>query len=188
MAPVRRGGRATTLGGDQLLWSEAEGARGTRWRESLVRDGALVRSLLVEVSTAGRPTRLEITTPAGLLTLHPAPDEAALHGNIVGADGIQHLAFEWSTEHELLIFGSPASATITLRRLGRALVVGASRELDVLRIEDDLDPRPARWHVERIARHAWHLRDPDGTDERRLTVDDDGRPLSSDAVTWPLET
>jgi hypothetical protein len=187
VAPVRRGGRATTLGGDQLLWSEAGGARGTRWRESLVRDGALVRSLLVEVSTAGRPTRLEIATPAGLLTLHPERDESALHGNVVGADGIQHLAFVWSSEHELLIFGSPASATISLRRLAGTLVVGSSRELDVLRIEDDLVPRPARWHVERIARHAWHLRDRDGTDERRLTVDDDGRPLLADAVTWPLE-
>jgi hypothetical protein len=187
MAPVRRGGRATTLGGDQLLWSEAEGARGTRWREALVRDGSLLRSLLLEVSTDGRPTRLEITTPAGLLTLHPEPDESALHGNVVGADGIQHLAFGWSTEHELLIFGSPASATITLRRLAGTLVVGASRNLDVLRIDDDLDPRPARWHVERIARHAWHLRDRDGTDERRLTVDDEGRPLLTDAVSWPLE-
>lgn len=187
MAPIRRGGRAATLGGDQLLWSEAEGARGTRWREALVREGALVRSLMLEVSTAGRPTRLEITAPTGLLTLHPEPDESALQGNVVGADGIQHLVFEWSTEHELLIFGSPASATITLRRLAGTLVAGAARDLDVLRIDDDLDPQPARWHVERIAGHAWHLRDRDGTDERRLTVDDDGRPLLTDSVTWPLE-
>ena len=188
MAPVRRGGRATTIGGDQLLWSEAEGARGTRWRESLVRDGVLVRSLLLEVSAAGRPTRLEVTAPAGLLTLHPEPDESALHGNVVGADGIRHLAFPWSGEYELLIFDSPASATITLRKLAGSLVVGATRVLDVLRIDDDLDPRLARWNVERIARHAWHLRDRDGTDERRLTVDEDARPLLTNAVTWPLET
>lgn len=152
-----------------------------------MRDGALVRSLLFEVSTGGRPTRLEIATPAGLLTLHPEPDESALHGNVVGAHRIRHLAFGWSTEHELLIFGSPASATITLRRLARTLVAGASRDLDVLRIDDDLDPQPARWHVERIARHGWHLRDRDGTDERRLTVDDEGRPLLTDAASWPLE-
>ncbi len=187
MAPVRRGGRATTIGGEQLVWSEAEGARGTRWRESLVRDGALIRSLLLEVSTAGRPTRLEMTATAGLLTLHPEPDESELHGNVVGADGIRHLAFPWSGEHELLIFGSPASATITLRRLAGTLVVGATRVLDVLRIDDALDPRPARWNVERTARHAWHLRDMDGTDERRLTVGDDGRPLLTDDVAWPLE-
>ncbi len=188
MAPVRRGGRATTIGGDQLLWSEAEGARGTRWRESLMRDGALVRSLLLEVSTAGRPTRLEMTASAGLLTLHPEPDESELHGNVVGADGIRHLAFPWSGAHELLILGSPASATITLRRLARTVVVGTTLALDVLRIDDALDPRPARWNVEQIARDAWSLRDLDGTDERRLNVDDDGRPLLADAVSWPLET
>jgi hypothetical protein len=188
MAPVRRGGRARTIGGDLLLWSEAEGARGTRWRESLVRDDELVRSLLLEVSAAGRPTRLEVTAPAGLLTLHPEPDESALHGNVVGADGIRHLAFPWSGEHELLIFGSPASATITLRRLAGRLVVGANRVLDVVRIDDDLDPRVARWNVERVARHAWHLRDVDGSEERRLSVDDDGRPLLADDVSWPLET
>ena len=188
MAPVRRGGRATTIGGDQLIWSEAEGARGTRWRESLMRDGALVRSLLLEVSTVGRPTRLEMTAMAGLLTLHPEPGESELHGNVVGVDGIRHMAFPWSGGHELLIFGSPASATITLRRLAGTLVVGETRVLDVLRIGDDLDPRPARWSVERTARHAWHLRDMDGTEERRLTVDDDGRPLLTDGVTWPLET
>lgn len=188
MAPVRRGGHATTIGGDLLLWSEAEGARGTRWRESLMRDGVMVRSLLLEVSPAGRPTRLEVTAPGGLLTLHPEPDESALHGNVVAADGIRHLAFHWSGEHELLIFGSPASATITLRRLAGALVVGASRVLDMVRIDDDLEPRDARWNVERVAHHAWHLRDIDGSEERRLSVDDDGRPLLADAVTWPLET
>lgn len=187
MAPVRRGGRATTIGGDLLLWSEAEGARGTRWRESLIRDGAMVRSLLLEVSAAGRPTRLELTAPAGLLTLHPEPDESELHGNVVGADGIRHLAFPWSGEHELLILGSPASTTITLRRLAGMLVVGASRVLDVVRIDDDLDPRVAHWNVERVARHAWHLRDVGGSEERRLSVGDDGRPLLPDDVAWPLE-
>jgi hypothetical protein len=187
MPPVRRGGRATTIGGELLIWSEAEGARGTRWREGLQRDGALVRSLLLEVSAAGRPTRLEMTTSAGLLTLHPEPDESKLHGNIVEADGITHLSFPWSAEHELLILGSPASATITLRRLTQALVVGATRTLEVLRIDDELDPRPARWGVERIARHAWHLREIGGSEERRLTLDDEGRPLLTDGVSWPLE-
>lgn len=187
MTPVRRGGRATTIGGDQLLWSEAEGSGGTRWRESLVRDGALIRSLLLEVSTAGRPTRLEITATAGLLTLHPDADERKLHGNVVGADGIRHLTFPWSIDHELLIFGSPASATITLRRLAGTIGVGATQVVDVLRIDDALDPRPALWTMRRTARHAWHLRDADGTEERRLTLDHDGRPLLTDSVTMPLE-
>jgi hypothetical protein len=58
----------------------------------------------------------------------------------------------------------------------------------VLRIDDELDPRPARWGAERIARHAWHLREIGGSEERRLTLDDEGRPLLTDAVSWPLET
>ena len=153
-----------------------------------MRDGSLAWSVLLEASTAGRPTRLEVTAPAGLLTLHPESDESELHGNVVGADGIRHLAFAWSGGHELLILGSPASATITLRRLAGILGVGASRVIDVLRIDDQLDPRPARWKVERTDDHAWRLGDTDGSDEERLTVDEDGRPLLTDAVTWPLET
>jgi hypothetical protein len=111
-----------------------------------------------------------------------------LDGNVVGADGIRHLAFSWSGDHELLIFGSPASATITLRRLARTITVGATRALEVVRIDDALDPRAERWDVERIARLAWSLRDTNGTEERRLTVDDDGRPLLADSAVWPLET
>jgi hypothetical protein len=187
MAPIRRAGRATTVGGEILTWTEAEGTHGTRWREALERDGTLIRSLLLEVSAAGRPTRLEITTAAGLLTLHPEPDESALHGNVVRGGGVEHLAFPWSPAHEVLILGSPASATITLRRLARQTVVGASRPIDVLRIDDALEPRPTRWTAERVARHAWHLRSVDGLEERRLTVDDEGRPVLTDALSWPLE-
>ncbi len=175
------------MGGESLTWTEAEGRRGTRWREALRRDGSLVRSLLLEVSASGRPTRLEVTTAAGLLTLHPEPDESALHGNVVRGDGVDHLSFGWSAEHELLVFGSPASATITLRRLADLMVVGATRTIDMLRIDDTLEPRAARWTAERIARHAWHLRDADGHEERRLTVDDEERPLLTDAISWPLE-
>jgi hypothetical protein len=187
VAPVRRGGRAITLGGARLTWTQAEGARGTRWREALERDGQLVRSLLLEVSGTGRPTRLEVTTRAGLLTLHPEPDESAMHGNMVGGEEVRHLVFGWSPEHELLVLESPASATITLRRLADRMVVGARRTVDVLVIDDALDPLPSRWSFERIARHGWHLRDADGEIERRLTLDEDGRPVLGEAITWPLE-
>ena len=185
---VRRGGHARTLLGDLVTWSQAEGERGTRWREAIERDGHLLRSLLLEVSMAGRPTRLELTTRAGLLTLHPEPDESAMHGNVVAADGVRHLAFAWSPEHELLILSSPASATIAVRRLVRRVIVGASVVVDMLRIDDELDPRPVRWRVERIASHGWHLRDTKSDEERRLTVEDDGRPALINEVSWPLET
>jgi hypothetical protein len=188
MTPVRRGGHARTPLGELLTWTQAEGERGTRWREAIERDGQLMRSLLLEVSTAGRPTRLELTTRAGLLTLHPEPDESAMHGNVVAVDGVRHLAFAWSREHELLILSSPASATIAVRRLDQRVMVGASVVVDMLRIDDELVPRPVRWRVERIATHGWHLRDTESDEERRLTVEDDGRPALADEVSWPLET
>jgi hypothetical protein len=188
MTLVRRGGRATIAAGDLLTWTEAEGARGTRWREAVERDGQLTRALLLEASPDGRPTRLEMTSLAGLLTLHPEPDEAAMHGNVVGGNRVRHLALPWSPEHELFVLGSPAAATITFRRLATVVAVGASRRVDVLVIGDELQPRRARWSVERVAQHAWHLRDVDGREERRLTVRDDGRPVLADEVTWPLES
>lgn len=187
MIHVRRGGRARTPLGDLITWTQAEGDRGTRWRESIERDGSLVRALLLEVSPAGRPTRLEMTTRAGLLTLHPEPDESAIHGNMVSVEGVRHLAFGWSPDHELLVVGSPASTTITLRRTQRHVMVGASTVLDVLRLDDDLAPRPSRWRVERVATHGWHLRDTDTDEERRLTVEDDGRPSLLDEMSWPIE-
>ncbi len=187
MTPVRRGGHATTADGDRLTWTEAEGSRGTRWREALERRGRPIRALLLEVSSAGRPTRLEMTTAAGLLTLHPEPDETAIHGNVVGPDGVRHLAFVWGPEHELLVPDSPASATIALRRLGPRSVVGSRWTLDVLCIDDELEPRPLRWSFERVADRTWQLRDTAGREERRLTVDDDGRPIVGEEVVWPLE-
>ena len=187
MGPVRRGGRAINIRGDLLTWSEAVGARGTRWREALEHDGRLLRALLLESTDAGRPARLEMTTQAGLLTLHPEPDESAMHGNVVGADGVRHLAFPWSAEHDLQVFGSTAALTATLRRLDRLIPAGEAHTLDLLQIDDDLTPRPARWSFERISQREWRLQDTDGPAERRFTTEDDGRPILADAVTWPLE-
>ena len=188
MTPVRRGGHSRNPLGDLITWSEAERECGTRWRESLERDGELSRSLLIEASRDGRPTRLEMTTHAGLLTLHPEPDQSALHGNVVTRGGIRHLAFPWSPEHELFVPASPASATIGIRRFAGSMVVGAAITVDLVYVDDELDPRPARWRVERIGSHGWHLHDIDGSEERRLTVADDGRPVLLDEVVWPLET
>ena len=119
--------------------------------------------MLLETSPAGRPTRLEMTTPAGLLTLHPEPDETAMHGNVVGPDGVRHLALPWSAEHELFVVASPASATIVVRRLGRTLTVGVSTELDLLHIDDELEPASVRWRVERVGDDGWHFMDVDGS-------------------------
>ena len=188
MAPVRRGGHGRNPLGDGLTWSEAEGERGTRWREALERDGQLLRSLLLETSPAGRPTRLEMTTRVGLLTLHPEPDETAMHGNVVGPAGVRHLALPWSAEHELFVVASPATATIVVRRLTRRLTVGASTELDLLHVDDELQPAPVRWRVGRVGDDEWHLTDVDASSGLRMTVADDGRPILLDEESWPLES
>ena len=187
MGRVRRGGRGRTPFGDVITWSQAEGERGTRWREGIERDGGLVRALLLEASPDGRPTRLEMTTQAGLLTMHPEPDESAIHGNVVSAHGVRHLAFDWSPEHELLVVGSPASASSALLRAAPRVIVGASIVLDVLQIDDLLDPLPGRWQVERVGSYDWRLRDTIGDEERRVTVADDGRPVLLDELSWPME-
>jgi len=97
-------------------------------------------------------------------------------------------AFAWSPEHELFVVASPASATIGIRRLARSMAVGAAAIVDLVYVDDELEPRPARWRVGRIGTHGWHLQDVAGTEERRFTVADDGRPILLDEASWPLET
>jgi hypothetical protein len=187
-APLRSGGRATLPTGATVVWSLATGLRGRRWREAVTVDGGLVRSVLLEASPAGRATRLEVATPAGLLTLHPATDGRELHGNVVTEDGIRHLRFDWSAEHELFVVGSPAAAAVALRRFADLLAVGESQPVAVVRIDDALEPRPATWQVTRTSATDWHLRDLGSTEERTTRLDEDGIPTLPDAVTWPLET
>jgi len=184
---VRVGGRATTIDGAQIVWSLAEGKRGSRWREALTRDGSLVRSVLFEASPAGRMTRLEVTTTAGLLTLHPDDRESTLHGNVVGPGGVRHLRLAWSPEHELLLLGSPATAATALRRLGGAMSPGDERTVAMVRVDDLLEPREVSWVVARTGDTTWLLRATDGAEERRLTLHADGFPVLGDAVSWPLE-
>jgi hypothetical protein len=185
--PVRFGGRAATPDGGTIVWSVAEGPRGRRWREAIVHGGSLRRSLLLEVSPAGAPTRLEVTGAAGLLTLHPDIDGRELHGNVVTPSGIRHLRFDWSFEHELFVVGSPAVATVALRRFADILAVGEGRPVPVVWSDDALEPRPGAWQVMRTGPDAWELRDLDGTETSAVRIDEDGLPILPAAVRWPLE-
>ncbi len=143
--------------------------------------------MLLEASPAGRPTYLEMATPAGLLTLHPDVDERELHGNVVTADGVRHLRFDWSLEHELFIGGSLAAASVALHRLGRVIAMGEGRRVPVLQIDDALDPAPSAWRVSRTSAGGWHLDNSDTGETRTTVLDDDGVPLVPGAVSWPLE-
>ncbi len=110
-SPLRRAGRLPLPGDGDVIWSVAEGRRGRRWR-ALRRDsrGAIVSDLLLEVDPAGRWSRLELATGAGILTLHPEPDRSAVHGNVVTPSGVRPLAVAWSPAHRLLLPGDPVAA------------------------------------------------------------------------------
>lgn len=184
----RRGGHATGPAGDSLTWSLAEGARGTRWRETTSRDGALMRSVLLEVTPTAAVARLEISTSAGLLTLHPEPDASAIHGNVVTPHGIRHLAFGWSPSHELIVVNSPTIDAVLVRRRAPTVLVGGRAEMDVLSIDDALQPRSERWVIEREASDHWRFRPlAEGRDARTIRVAPDGRPILGAEETWALE-
>jgi hypothetical protein len=169
---VRRGGTGTLPTGERVVWSIADGARGRRWREMTIASGVMVRSVLLETDPAGRCTRLELATALGLLTLHPEPDDASLHGNVVGEDGVRHLRFDWSPRHELLIAGSPASAAIIRRTHAPA------EDVPVLVIGDDLVPRPATVRPATLG---------SGLGDRGTAQVADGDGGSPDSRSWALE-
>lgn len=133
--PTRLAGAGHGPDGALVAWSLAEGGRGRRWRSTRTFDGRLVSVLLLEVTPAGRPSRLELTTAAGLLTLHPNAAEDALHGNVVAPGGVRHLAFGWSADHALIVLDEPVAAAalgpdgVRISRTGR--LVG-------LRVDPDL--------------------------------------------------
>jgi hypothetical protein len=62
-------------------------------------DGRGLLVVLLETDPGGSPTRLEVSSAAGLLTLHPEADGREAHGNVVGPDGVRPLAFPWGPTH-----------------------------------------------------------------------------------------
>jgi hypothetical protein len=92
---LRRAGRGTLPDGGIVTWSAADGTRGRRWRWT-VTDGRVLRHAgLIELDSARRFSRLELSSRAGLLTFHPERDSRSIHGNIVTPDGVRPLAFPW---------------------------------------------------------------------------------------------
>jgi hypothetical protein len=206
---IRRGGRAALPSGGLIVWSVADGRRGRRWREVTSVDGTVVRVVLLESDPAGRLGRLEMATAAGLLTLHPDRAATALHGNVVTPTGVRHLTFDRMT---LLVDGSPAAAAIAVAGLAEGVPVGGTAQVDLVRVDDRLQPRTETWSIDRIEPRVWRLVElPDdgsgggpgsevrpgvrrearpgpgvGAEERIVRVDEDGLPeLPGD--TWPLE-
>jgi hypothetical protein len=196
---LRLGGRLELPTGERIVWSVADGRRGRRWRELATQDGAVVRAVLFETDPVGRVLRLEVATAAGLLTLHPEGHDEVLHGNVAGPDGVRHLTFDRTV---LFVVRSPASAAIALGALGRAIGVGGSRPVDLVRVDDRLEPRPETWQVTRLDERTWRLEGPpreaegagEGSAEagvvaeaRTVRLDELGLVELPGGVAWPLE-
>jgi hypothetical protein len=160
--PIRRAGRGTDEEGLTVTWSMAEGQRGSRWREVRVADGAVVSSLLLELDPLGRFAHLELSTAAGLLTLHPEGD-GTLHGNAILAGGVRHIvAVPWQADDLLLVAGSTIARTAAARRT--AATTGVFVVLDLT-----------------------FERRPIGLGERVVELDADGLPAFTDGQIWPLD-
>jgi len=182
---LRVGGRVRLADGAELLWSVAEGARGRRWRAVAGLDESITHVLLLELDRTGRPTRLELSTPAGLLTLHPEQDEGSIHGNVVAADGVRPLAFGWSPEHELLVVERPIGLAAALHRRRASVGVGGRAAFPALVIGAGLRVVPGEHLIERIADDRWRVVDPASGVDETLSVDADG--LIGAGERWPLE-
>ena len=184
---VRRAGRATLADGTALVWSVADGRRGRRWRAVTTRDGILTATLLLEVGVDGRPARLELATAAGLLTLHPE-GAGSLHGNAVTADGVRHLAFAWSDEHELAIDGVPIGSAVTARRLADAAAVGEGRTVSVVAVAADLSVREETLDFVRLDDATWRIEGDGEGESRTVAIDERGLLVwAAGAGEWPLE-
>jgi hypothetical protein len=144
-------------------------------------------ALLVETSADGRLAKLELATGEGLLTLHPDGEPRRLHGNVVRASGIDHIALPWSDAHLLLVGASPVTAAIALAVAAAVLGVGEGASFPAVEVGIDLRPRLATWRVARTRDRRWQLLAADGGPSLVLEIDEDGVPAPATAVSWPLE-
>ena len=181
---VRVAGRLELADGASLSWSAADGSRGRRWRAVSMVNGSITTLVLLEVDLRGRPSRLELTTRAGMLTLHPARDGREIHGNVVSSAGrgVRHLAFPWGPEHELELVGRPGPTIVALHRRQSSVPVGSSVEAEVLVIGLDLDVVAGRRRFERLSAARWRVSPPD----TEFEVDPDGLPVGG--TRWALES
>ena len=191
---LRRAGHVRAADGASTTWSVAEGHRGRRWRE-LVRVGngrpGIRHSLLLETDPDGRFAHLELSTDAGLLTLHPEGD-GTLHGNAIvdhgeahlrDATGVEHVrGLEWPADGIALADGSLICQLAGIEALGDRLDAPGSHSQPAIWIPGTLwlEVRPVR--VERIDGRRWKFGDAPAIEVDELGLP--ARPLDS---IWPLE-
>jgi hypothetical protein len=113
----------------------------------------------MELDPDGRFAHLELTTPAGLLTLHPEGD-GTIHGNAVTAAGVTHIrGLPWEPDDVILIDGSVVCRT----------AAGQVEDRQCVRITPDLSLTRER------------------TTLVAAPTDDRGLPALQDSQQWPLE-
>lgn len=151
----------------------------------LVEDDVLFGALLLETGPDGRFVRLEGTTSAGLLTLHP--EDGRLHGNAVRPSGVTHVSFPWSDDHVLLVSGTPTAAAAAARVLVGRLGVGEGRTVQGVLVSPSLEVRPATFRAARIGPRGWRFIVADTGEELGVTLDLDGIPALPEGEGWPLE-
>jgi hypothetical protein len=179
---VRIGGRGRLADGSIVTWSVAEGRRGRRWREMRAAGGAVVSSLMLETDPDERFNHMELSTTAGLLTLHPEGD-GTIHGNTVGEDGIGHVVgLPWEPDGLLLVEGSAIAATAAVAIARGRVGPGGSVSLAAVVVGLDHRLRAGPVTVERRGADIWQV-----GDEPALRLDHSGLPILIDGVEWPLE-
>ncbi|HEY7969615.1 MAG TPA: hypothetical protein VID95_06425 [Candidatus Limnocylindrales bacterium] len=156
---LRRAGQGRAPDGAVVTWSVAEGRRGRRWREVVATGEGIRSSLLLELDPDGRFSHLELSTAAGLLTLHPEGD-GTLHGNRVTADGVHHLRSPWDPSTDVRVEGSAVCI---------AAAPGRGGTQGWLRIRLDLRLDPTSDAIDAVA------------------TDGDGLPVLDGGASWPLE-
>ncbi|MES2208895.1 MAG: hypothetical protein V4515_01755 [Chloroflexota bacterium] len=115
----------------------AEGRSGRRLRSLTVDQGeTIVLDLLLEVDARGWFSRLELTGPSGMLTLHPEPAGTRVEGNVVTRSGVRPISLPWSAAHELRVAGSPIPeiAAARVRAPGQSSIHVVVVDLDFLPI------------------------------------------------------
>jgi len=144
-------------------------------------------AVLLEVDLAGRPARLELTTPEGLLTLHPSADGTQLHGNIVrsGGWGVKPLTLRWDPECEIDVVGRPLAIAVGLHRRREQTPVGDTIEIGVIAIGPDLGLTTTMRRIRREGVGAWRILPRVGFLETQIEIDLDGLPAAGS--NWPLE-
>lgn len=181
-ARLRFGGRGQGVDGGSVVWSVAEGSRGRRWREVRNTGHAVASSLLLETDPAGRFAHLELSTPSGLLTLHPEGD-GTLHGHAIVSDGIEHVeGLRWDADGVVLLEGSTVCRAAALPVLPGTLEPSTSLAHLAVVIPPTLwlEVKPVR--IERIDVRSWRF-----GDEEPFEVDLRGLPLLHGGEIWPLE-